>query len=180
MVGTFSQYLEKQLVVPGWAWTAVGAGLLFWTACRIEWELLAEKDKSRKAEPSMQLEEVVKRIRGKDDIFGRENSESMEVMRALQALREKAQLGLLEVYGRKGWRSVRPAEYDLIPRVRIPVEYISEHWVSYIEFIDDRRGELSHDANSAPGEYIDIWFDRAQVEAMWPPRRFHLSFRNPI
>ena len=43
-IGAISEWSGHPVAVPGWAWLVLGAVLLFATACKIEWELLREKE----------------------------------------------------------------------------------------------------------------------------------------
>jgi hypothetical protein len=177
VVGILSEIFQQPILVPGWAWLAVGAGLLFMTACRIEWDLLAEKQKNRKPQPNMQLEDAVKHIIGEDEI---REEHGVEVARVLAALREQALLGTLQVFARKGWRSAGLAALDSVPRSIVPAAYFEDHWISSIEFMSDHRGEINYIANSTPGEYMDVWFDLAQIDAVWPAPRRRITLRNPF
>src|SRR5262249_34517119 len=120
IVGAISEWIGHAIAVPGWAWLIFCASLLFATACRIEWELMQEKDKNRKPRPDMPLKAVITRIRGKEDIFGFEKSESMEVFRALTRIREHAVTGQLTIFGVRGFKYL-PSNFSDAAVTRLPI-----------------------------------------------------------
>jgi hypothetical protein len=170
IIGTLSQWLGRPLAIPGWAWISIGAFLFFATACRVEWELIKEKEKNRKPQPTKQLEGVVKQIIGKDDIFGPDNAESMQVLQALEAIREKALHGLIDVFGcdSREWRATKPAQWDMLVRHRIPADHWRDNRIDYLEFANDRFGEVRDLPNKTGPTHIMLWFDQTQVDSNWP------------
>lgn len=182
-IGTLLQSADKAIVFPGWAFLAVGALLLFITAIQIEWELLQEKEKRRKPAPTMSLEAVVKRIRGKEDIFGPENSESAEVLRALTLIRERAANGSLTIFGSREARYVRPEHHaTAISRMPIPKEFWLDNTIDYIAFTTNRDGitKMVGKPNDRSNEYEYLWLDKHEVDTIWPPPRRTIRWRAPI
>lgn len=151
MIGTVQQYSDIARV-PVLIWWLAAIIALLATAFRIQWQLLDEQDKNRKPQPNMKLEDAVKRIRRKGDIFGPNNSESAEVMRALTLLREHGSTGELTIFGSKEVRFVKPEHYDVaITRLPIPTEFWQTHDFDYIAFTDDQNG-MTRDSTKAQGE----------------------------
>ena len=103
-----------------WLWIAV-AILFFVRSVKLYQELESQKEVIRKPSPTMKLGDLLVRIVGKPDIFGPDNSESMQVLASLTLIREKAQNDELKVFGRGEWRSTRPADMEtLAPRSEPP------------------------------------------------------------
>lgn len=130
------------------------------------------KAKSKKPEPNMRLEDVVKRITGKTRLPLPMNSDSMDVLHACDAIREKALLGLITVFGGINWRTTPPADYDRMIRDAIPAEFWKKHKIDVIGFLnpqDDYRGfTCDMTGYRAPEDYYGIWFDRNQIGTQWP------------
>jgi hypothetical protein len=187
IIGALSEWLKQPIAVPGWAWIVLGSALLFATACRIEWELLQEKDKNRKSEPDMTFEQVIERIRGKKDIFGPENSESLEVSKAFRSIEERAASGALVIFGSKGIRSLDGLQRDtvgaMLKRLPIPADFWSSNSFDYLSFIEDRSGATTdttqRDQKFGSG-YGNIWLDSKQVNSIWPEPRKRIAWSNPI
>jgi hypothetical protein len=128
--------------------------------------------KSKKPEPNMRLEDVVKRITGLDRMPLAIDAGSDAVTRACTAIRERALLGQITVFGGINWRTTAPAHYDLMVRDAIPAEFWKGHKIDVIGFLDpgdhyrgftcDLTGWRSRD------DYYGLWFDRNQVEKQWP------------
>jgi hypothetical protein len=181
IIGAAQQYWGVQMPPP-WVWWLIAIVLIFVTAVRVQWRLLEEQDKNRNPEPDMRLEDAVKRIRGKDDIFGAEYSESTEVLKALNLIRERGANGSLAIFGSKEVRFVKPEHLSLIPRLPIPKEYWEDNGLDYIAFTTNRHG-ISRPigrTDDRTNEYEYIWLDHRQVDSAWPTRRKKLELRNPI
>lgn len=147
-MGALSGALNTTVVVPTWVWLVFGATFLFVKAVRSQIELDAEKARTPLPEPSLPLADVVRRIMGDDfpvvadSIEAANHPRSGEVRRALEAIRERAINGHLVIFGGANWRKTRPADWDHMPRQRIPAEYWGEHRIDAIEFFGDRRARL--------------------------------------
>jgi hypothetical protein len=137
---------------------------------------------TRQPEPTMRLEDVVKRIRGTDDVFGPDNSESMKVLQALEAIREKALHGTIAVFGclYREWRATKPEHWPILVRHPIPPGHWTDHGISYIEFTTDRMGEVRDLANKEAATYIMLWFDAHEIDSVWPRARRRIDWANPI
>ena len=172
--GSLAEFFGARPGLPGWAWLALGALLLFFTACRIEWELLKEKETGKKAEPNMRLEEAVKRIRGKEDIFGPDNSESASVLEALETLREKLLHEHIEAFGcrHEEWRAAHSDLRGMLVRHKIAAHHWEDHNLDYLTFTEDRAG-LVVPIHKPLGEatHYQIWFDADQIDRVWPAPR---------
>jgi hypothetical protein len=168
--------------VPAWVWWSGAIVILFVTVVFLEVTIQKEKDKSTKAEPTIKLRDTVVRIRGKDDIFGQDNKESDKVLEALEKLREKALHGIVDIFGcpYKEWASTKPAQWDTIPRHKIPAEHWGDHRIDYMEFASDGNGQSLDLANSAKPSYIMLWLDQTQVDEIWPRPRRQINWKNPI
>ena len=146
------------------------------------WPVIRGRAKARPPEPNTRLEDVVKRIRSKEDIFGPENAESMKVLEALESIREKALHGSLTVFGceSREWRATKPEHWGLLVRHQIPAEHWKDHKIDYMEFATDRHGEVIDVPNARGATYRMLWFDKDQVSQLWPQRRRKIDWRNPI
>ncbi len=126
-------------------------------------------------QPNMRLEDVVKRITGLHDLPSSTEPRSKAVSLACGTLREKALLNQLAVFGGLHWRTTRPADYDNMVRARIPPEYWKDHVIDVIGFlgieVGDYRGRTEDLAGTwgDPGYYYGIWFDKDEIDALWPP-----------
>jgi hypothetical protein len=122
----------------------------------------------------MPLVEVVRRILGRDDIPFSDGSEAdaRQMVRALQQIREKARLGIIDAFGGVGFRTTKPAEYDNMVRERIPPDFWAARQIEPLEFLRDQRG-MTYDLNDINryAEYFGVWFDRRQIDRIWPPPR---------
>jgi len=134
-------------------------------------------------QPNMRLEDVVKRITGKDDFPGANESGGEEIRRVCEGLRQKAVLENISTFGGINWRTTRPADYDRITLVRIPAEYWKDHRIDVIEFLgpDKKRGRtIALTGTPSPDDYYGIWFDKNEIDALWPAPRRKIDWRNPI
>ncbi|MBI2752445.1 MAG: hypothetical protein HYX46_02870 [Betaproteobacteria bacterium] len=118
-------------------------------------------------QPNMRLEEVVKKITGRTTLPGPNEAGSADVLRACEALREKAVNGLMTIFGGTNWRITRPADYDHMLRVAIPKDFWVSHRIDVIMFLapgNEYRG-ITCDLTgmSQKGDYLGIWFDRDEV-----------------
>jgi hypothetical protein len=184
--GSLAEALGLKAGMPNWVWIAIGAALLFITACKIELELMRERESRRKPEPNMTLEEVVKRIRGKDDIFGPESSESMEVKRAFTWIEERAKTGAITVFAVKGI-SYFPDKGNADAYVRrfpVPANEWETHVIDYLAFLDDPKGRITpysptEEAKVGSG-YAYVWFDRGEINSIWPAPKRKMRWRWPL
>ena len=125
-------------------------------------------------EPNMRLEDVVKRITGNATFPHSNEPASMPILHACEALREKALLGILSVFGGIGWRTTPPADYDRMIRAPIPREYWKDHQLDVIGFLGagdgDYRGRTQDLIGTwgDPTDYYGIWFDKDEINALWP------------
>jgi hypothetical protein len=187
LTGTILQSVDKSIVFPGWIILALGALLLFITAIRIEWELMQEKEKNRKPRPDMKLEDVVKRIRGKEDIFGPENAESTQVLDALSRIRESGANGAVTIFGVKGLQYLPNSSSviadAIVVRLVIPAVFWEKNAISYLGFVKDRIGVTEDTTTTNQGfgtGYGYLWFDSMQVDSIWPPARVRIAWKNPF
>jgi hypothetical protein len=60
-------------------------------------------------------------------------------------------------------------------RARIPPEYWKDHVIDVVGFlgieVGDYRGRTEDLAGTwgDPGDYYGIWFDKDEIDALWPP-----------
>jgi hypothetical protein len=166
-------------IVPPSVWWALAALFLFAVAVRSEMAAQEAKAAKRKPSPTWSLQDdVLPRLRGTHDLFGPAFSESGKLADALADIREKALLGQVTVFARKGWRSATPASYPQIPREPVPADLWKSHSIEYLEFLKDRRGAITPNIPAgSSAEYIDLWFDEAEVRAAWPSKAQPLNLR---
>lgn len=157
----------KILSVPSWVFWTAALALLFVTACRAYWALENERNYKRKPEPTIRLKDVMSRIRGKSDHFGPDYKESQAVSDALLVLQEKAALGLISVFGRLDWRNDSPSKSDNALRLPIPPDEFRRNYFGPMFFFENPSGGLFEPQERVP-KYVDIWFDRAEIDKLWP------------
>jgi hypothetical protein len=141
------------------------------------------RGQNQKPQPNMRLEDVVKRITGLQRLPAAIEPGSTDIIDACELLREKALHDLIDVFGGIGWRATRPADYDRMIRDRIPSNYWRDHQLDVIGFLggDDHRGRTCDLAGDSSGEdYYGIWFDKDQIDALWPAPKRRIDWRNPI
>src|SRR5580704_3040606 len=184
VIGALQQYANIA-TIPSWVWWLAAILALAATAFQIQWQLLEENDKNRKPRPDMALDSVLKRIRRKDDIFGPQSSESMEVGKAFRRIEEHALTGELVVFGVPGLRYVpEAAKVDaIVKRVPIPRDAWQKHSFDYTALLQDRSGRIAPDDRHKDGfgtGWAYIWFDEHQIDAIWPRPRKTIDWRNPF
>jgi hypothetical protein len=183
LIGSLSEWLGHQIVVPGWAWLAFGSVLLFATACRIEMELMREKDKNLKPQPTLKLAQVITRITGFVSVMplsAEQSGKAAATGDALDEIGEKANLGLLNVFGRTG--RVLLQHQRSSPLGLIPQDHWERYGIDYLELLTDERG-ITKGMISASDNigFTDLWFDAEQVDAIWPAKkRPKFVWRMPI
>jgi hypothetical protein len=123
-------------------------------------------------EPTVRLEEVVKRILMVEKLPLPIDRGSTEVIHACNAIREKALNGILTVFGGIDWRSTAPADYDRMVRAAIPADFWKNRKIDVVGFLDpqDNYRGFTCDMTGYRGrdDYYGIWFDRDETEATWP------------
>jgi hypothetical protein len=123
------------------------------------------------AAPNIRLDDVLKRIARLSSFPGPNDEGSRDVLRACEALREKAINRRITVFGGINWRTTLPAHYDEMVREAIPPEYWRDHRIDVIEFLSEKekRGKtIALDGSGSMDEYYGIWFDRRQIDDAWP------------
>lgn len=125
-------------------------------------------------QPTMRLEDVVKRITGLNELPGSNEPGSAQVFDACELLREKALNRAINVFGGLNWRTTKPADYDKMVRGPIKPEFWLKNRINAIDLMgEDKRGRtvpLTGLAMSHDEDYFSIWFDENQVESIWPDR----------
>jgi hypothetical protein len=185
LIGSALQSFDKTFVVPGWAILAVGTLLLFIAACQIESELIQEKAKNRKPLPDMPLEAAVKRICGKEDVFGPDDNPT-EVLQALKSLAERAAAGAITIFGVKGIQYLpsgpRETVDAVVKRPPIDAKFWETNSIQYLSFYKDRIGVTENDIGTKDvgTGYGYLWLDTKQIDALWPAPRKRINWRHPI
>lgn len=172
---------------PSWAPMLVavlGIGLIYWDMRRhrkshsdrpiMENKPVTETSALRASvtQPSLRLEDVVKRLSGKSTLPGSNDRGSTQIFDVCEMLREKALQGAIDIFGGINWRSTRPADYDKMVRARVPADFWRTHRIDVIEFLGspDKRGmtvALAPTARPLGAEqYYGIWFDKNQIDAL--------------
>jgi len=129
------------------------------------------KKSLQKPTATMKFIDVLIRIRGKVDIFGPESSESRDVLATFTLIREKAINDEIVVFGRKEWRMTRAEDLEILaPRIPIPIKHWEDHVIDYTVFANDRLAitENNKTIQDTKDTYGDLWFDKNQVDTIWP------------
>jgi hypothetical protein len=177
VAGSAAEALGWKAVMPNGGWIAIGAGLLFITACKIEKELMDERNRNSKPVPSVSLQTLVTRLAGGEDRH--EEGINRKTLEALKAIRQEGRLGRLAIFGRTDAVEGHEDHYPLGP---VNGDYWETAQISYLDYIQNPKCKTEAAKNPKPSTYFsDLHFDKFQIEAIWPspkPRRF--TFRNPI
>jgi hypothetical protein len=171
-----------EVPLPAWVWWSGAIAVLFVSAIFLEMSLQNERDKNKKTEPNFKLEELVRRIRGTDKLPGVNDPESIEILRVLELIRQKALLGIVDVFGcdHREWKGTQGVHRDMLPKHPIQREHWASHSMNCSEFLCDRLGLVCGAENGRTVDtYIMLWFDRSQVDRVWPPRR-SIEWRLPF
>jgi hypothetical protein len=101
---------------------------------------------------------------------------------ALITIRERANLGMLHVFGRAG--NTWGAHARSVPLSAIPQEHWKDYQIDYLDLLRDDQGmtrSMLHGGSDGDGiGYSDLRFDLAEVDALWPVRRRRLRWQMPI
>ena len=166
LVGGANEVFGKQLLLPTTAWWLIAIGATAFTAVQIQWELDKERDKSRTPEPTVSLAKLVEHIVGTNDMG--QQGVPQKTSDALVAIREKARLGLLSVWGRK---EAHQSNLNFYPLEPINAAFWSGAHIDYLEYLktttcstDDATSGHLHE------HYADLHFDEKQVEKLWPKK----------
>jgi hypothetical protein len=180
------------LVLPGWAWALLATGCAFWIAWRAERERYNEKRSEIKCDTA--IIEGVERIVGTRDFSSADTPQKLSD--ALLALREKAHLGEITIWGR---RDVKGRDLAWYPLSKIEHSYWDEYTIDYLTFTDDNKGitvpervagvlvyrnasdtrqkkivaqkTISDSVNGVSVRiYSDLHLSRHQIDKIWPPR----------
>jgi hypothetical protein len=152
----------------------------FWTR-HAEMSLQKEVDKNKKTEPNLKLEDLIRRIHGAGKLPEATDPESLPILKTLQLIRQKALLGIVDVFGCNygEWRLTQPVHWEMVPKHPIPKEHWVLHEIDCSEFLSDRLGLVRDLGNRTGPTHIMLSFDRSQVDTIWPPRR-RLEWRWPF
>jgi hypothetical protein len=123
-------------------------------------------------EPTIRVDEVVKRITGRSRIPGPTEPGTQDLLDACENLREKGLRGSIAIFGGINWRTTLPADYDRVIRDRISPEYWRDHKIDVIDLMNDPRGRTSGlNGVCEADDFYGVWFDRRQIDLLWPPKR---------
>lgn len=136
---------------------------------------------TRNPTPNIRLDDVLRLITGLATFPSSNEPGSMAVLKACETLREKALLQEISVFGGLNWRTAKPADWDNLIRAPIPAEYWQDHRIDVIDFLGadgsgDHRGRTIDLKGTwgDPKDYYGIWFNRDEIEALWPNDRLPL------
>lgn len=153
------------------------------------WRIFRRHNANRISEPNMRLEDVLKRIVGRSTLPLPDETDSALILNACERLREKALLGVIDVFGGINRGATRLPDYDSMIRDKIGPEYWRSHQINAIGLLgnNDMMGRTTASDPFAEGfgdtdsnYYYGIWFNRNQIDAIWPPPRRRTKFRSPV
>jgi hypothetical protein len=115
---------------------------------KIEWELVEEKEKNRKTQPTLSLNSLIETriLRSPSAGLNTQDQDSMRVYDAFNLIRERTLNGLIGVFGSDEYHSTRPGDHDEVVRKRIAKDYWKDHELEYLSYLSDRR-RLAVDRN---------------------------------
>jgi len=165
----------KAGTTPNWAIIAIGAALFFVTACKIELELVRERDKNRSPTPSVSLDALTKRLAGEGSPLHVPGL-PQKIWDAHSAIRQEGRLGRLSIFGRP---DAVAGNLDHTPLAPIPADFWEFAQIDYMEYLQDPRCKTEAAKHPGPRTHFsDLHFDAHQIDAIWPAkkrRRFRLQ-----
>jgi hypothetical protein len=162
-LGILKQLGLEVIPLPSWVWALAAFAFLFAAACKIEWEL--EQERNKNPQPDISLHEVVARIIGPYDLIGSQ-SDADRIQLALDEVRDRANLGLVTVWGRREDASKYESKN---PRDIVPKNFWTDYPIDYISFVKrlpprigptNRRGEA----------FFHLQLNETQVDKVWPKK----------
>src|SRR5436190_2207994 len=167
LVGLASDISGKKLLVPSYVWWLLATLTILVTAILIQMELDEEKRRNRKPRPEITLAALVARLASSSDVMGTPGI-PQKTADALVAIREKANLGLLSVWGRP---NAVMTHLNFTPLQPIP----STHWelaqIDYLEYLKDKccKTKDARPPGTSP-HYADLQFDKMEVDEVFPQK----------
>jgi hypothetical protein len=175
--------LGHSILVPTWVWWVVAFFGVFWTATRANYLLHQQQEANRRLAPDMSLENLIERIVGSTVLEEGDNAARTAI--AFNDIRDAAAHGRVSVWGRKNATNITSD-----PRLLIGQEYWEFFGFNYLRYVANKAGETERvglSRSQMAGReliqndiYSDIWFNRNEVDQVWPPRRKKRKFYNPF
>ena len=135
-----------------------------------------------KQEPDLRIADFVSARLGEGDILEQVNPYLTDLYGLLHAVRERAVLGVIRVWGR---RNCMPGLEDNVPRSEIRAKEWEEFelQIDALKFAQDPRGEAQsiERPNRLRSQYYDLWLLRAEADTYFPlPRRRRWRWQWPL
>ena len=123
-------------------------------------------------EPNVRIDDVVKQILNIDKLPLPIEQGSMAVFPVIDAILERAMNGNISVFGGIEQRLRKESEWDSLVRARIDKDYWKTYRIDGNELLTNHRGTTWSSDVRAPNRdtYCGLWFDRREVDAIWPPK----------
>jgi len=132
--------------------------LIFWAAFLTYREIWRQA--VREPRPNMRFAEIVSRIVGTQNYWSGNNPN--HVAEALRIIREKARLGLIDVWARE--RTANADWQEKEPLRPIHRDYWQNYQFDYLDFLRDPKGQTELAKSTSRGEiFKDFYFDRDQI-----------------
>jgi hypothetical protein len=161
----------------------ITAFICLWATAYVVWRKERKKGQPAKPHPERTLADLLERITGFKSLMpltGEQPGKADATANALIEIRQKAALGTLTVFARRGDRPVF-AHQDPLPLLALPQSIWEDHEIYYLSLLKDARGQIrktfQRDETVA---YSDIWVDASEMDQSWPPPKRRLALRSPF
>jgi len=183
---SYQEWLTKFMATPPWWATnhttqlvVIFSGVLvlayvFWHQAE------TESTKDRKPLPDMSLRQLLYRIIGVHDLSDKENVDPKKYQEGHQALvniREKANLGVLTVFGRVG--DAFEGNDAHFPRGLIPRDHWEKFHIDYMSVVRTDTPDCTMTSAREQG-FNDLWFCGWEIDKIWPRKRRTIHWRRPF
>jgi hypothetical protein len=167
LFGFLKDGLGIDIPVPSWIWWAGAVATVFVVQFWMYYEMYKDHEALRAPGADVSLAQVVEQIIGTNDFWGEGIS---KVGEALPDIREKAHLRYISSWARM--------ERESEPLGAVPQSTWEAHQINLLKFCQNPRGRLEA---TRPGveraDYLDFYFNSAQVNMAWPKKRNWLALR---
>jgi len=162
--------------LPAWVWWVLALASLSWAQFEAFRQVRSERNALRHPEPDMSLSKVVRRILGTEDVW--EADKIGPAGKALDAIRQKAVLGSVTIWGRRDCAEGHEANVPLVP---IPKETWDVYQIDFMEFMKNEKGATDSARIGLPTmKYHDLFLNGGQVALVWPEKRKPIRLQWPI
>lgn len=161
--------------IPLWAWAIIlMAGLIV-----AQFQIYYRDHAIAEPTPDWRLSDVIKYLVGKENIWEAvsETGGAASVNKHLMDIEQKLRLGSIQTWARPHC----PEGNELSqPYARVEPDHWADYQFDFLGFVKNDRGESIGRRQSVLNGRCDFFFNRAQVQKLWPRKRKKLRFRLPV